>query len=234
MNREDSNTENMLRECRAGGLDERLASRLLAAIDAASTPVDAIDASFESTLAQHKPAALPGRSMALAATLADPCGAADAAFEASLAGIRPAHLSDETLTRAAMLAPSNVVTLPAPERVMPFRRYAAAAAIALVGAAAAFLAPMGGNAPSVADNAPASETPTPRLSPVDARAFVPASHQRGLSEATDEGLVWQNETPHRVLRIVYEDTITLTNEAGEVVEVQQPRVEYILVPEKVD
>jgi len=236
MNREDSNPEALLRACDAGRLDEHLTSRLLNAIEAASAPVDAVDASFESMLTARTPSAMPPGLLDRFSSLVEVAVPVDAEFEASLALIQPARLPASVLDGAVSLADSPVVPLPAPERVIPFRRFAAAAAIALVGAAAALVAPIGGiSSPApVADNAPTSGTAAPRLSPADARSFVPAGHQRGLSDASDEGVVWKNDQPHRVLRIVYQDTITLTNEAGEIVELEQPRVEYILVPEKMD
>jgi hypothetical protein len=103
--------------------------------------------------------------------------------------------------------------------------------VALIGAAAAFLAPIdgGGNVP-VAD----ADASSPIVPLSEVREFVPAGYARGLSEARDEGVVWKDNAPHRVLRIVYTDTITLRNEAGEIVEVAQPRVEYIVVPKKID
>jgi len=156
---------------------------------------------------------------------------ADAALEAVLAAHRPSRLSDDLMQRLVDASASKVVEMPAPSRLVPFRRYAAAAAIALAGAAAALLAPIGGNQPAATAD---SESSAPVIPLADAREFVPAGYARGLSEARDEGVVWKDNAPHRVLRVVYTDTITLRNEAGEIVEVEQPRVEYIVVPKKID
>ena len=203
MNRDDANFEDALRQCTPSRLDDRLAGRLLVALQDASNPVEEVDAAFESSIAAHRPAELP----------------------------------DHLIGRLATLAAPKIVAMPAPKRVIPFRRHAAAAAIALVGAAAALLVPFGGENPQVADTAPSAAPASTAAAPastMDASAFVPASHQRGLSDARDEGVIWKDNAPHRVLRIVYMDTITLRNDAGEIVEVEQPRVEYILVPKKVD
>ena len=194
------------------------------------------DATLEEALRQCGPSRLDDRVTARMLMALDgasaPVDAVDRGFEATIAGRQPSRLPDALMDRVAALAGPDIVAMPGPKRVIAFRRFAAAAAIAMVGAAAALLAPIGGEAPQVADTPP---PPAPRAdSTVDARAFVPASHQRGLSDARDEGIVWKDNTAHRILRIVYTDIITLRNEAGEVVEVEQPRVEYILVPKKVD
>lgn len=206
MNRDDATYEDALRQITPSRLEIGMEGRLLMALDDASAPVVAVNRTFESAVADWKPSRLP----------------------------------DGLMDRAAALVGPAVVAMPVPERVIPFRRYAAAAAIGLVGAAAALLAPIGGESPSVADTAPTTSESSGAPAPVgdsgvmDSSAFIPAGHQRGLSDARNEGIVWRDNAPHRVLRIVYKDTITLQNEAGETVEVEQPRVEYILVPEKVD
>jgi hypothetical protein len=65
--------------------------------------------------------------------------------------------------------------------------------------------------------------------------FVPAGFNRGLSEVHDEGVVWKsNSQPHSVVRVVYKDLVTLKDANGRTVQVEQPRVEYMLVPAKTD
>ncbi|MCX6866861.1 MAG: hypothetical protein NTV46_11725, partial [Verrucomicrobia bacterium] len=65
--------------------------------------------------------------------------------------------------------------------------------------------------------------------------LIPAGITRGLSEARDEGVIWQaNDQPHRVLKIIYMDRVTLKDTTGQTYQVDQPRVEYILVPAKTD
>lgn len=157
--------------------------------------------------------------------------ATDAIFESRLGVHRPAVMPDNFIERVEVATAPKVVAMATTGRVVSIRGYAAAAAVALFGAAAAFLAPISDERHVSAADSQSSGRQVP-LSEV--REFVPAGYARGLSEARDEGVVWKDNAPHRVLRIVYRDTITLRNEAGEVVEVEQPRVEYILVPKKID
>jgi len=176
-------------------------------------------------------ASLFGRLHAALDGASAPVDSVDATIEAMLTRHRPAPLPDALKHRLADAISPKVVAMPMRGRVIPFRRYAAAAAIALAGAVAALLAPIGDNQVVATTD---TEPPSAVIPLADARAFVPAGYARGLSEARDEGVVWKDNEPHRVLRIVYLDTITLRNEAGEIVEVEQPRVEYIVVPKKID
>ena len=43
-----------------------------------------------------------------------------------------------------------------------------------------------------------------------------------------------NQQPQRVLKVVYMDRVTLKDSAGRTYQVEQPRVEYILVPATAD
>jgi len=197
MNCEDAMLEQTLRGQLPARLDHKVFSRMLAALESASMPVDAVDHELEGWLATQTPARLP----------------------------------DSLMVRLAEVPAPKVVPIPIARRVIPFRRYAAVAAVAMFGAAAALLAPIGDKGSrATADAEPA----TPVLPLTQVREFVPAGYARGLSEARDEGVIWRDNAPHRILRIVYTDTLTLTNEDGEIVEVEQPRVEYIVVPEKID
>ncbi len=196
------------------------------------------DAMFEEVLCGQRPSRLESDVFArLHAALDEACAPVEAPnpdVEAWLDDRRPSRLPQELMDRlGGLVAPApQVIPMPGPVRVHAFRRYAVAAAVAMIGAAAALLAPIGGERQESSIVAAESDAPTMSLSA--AREFVPAAYARSLSEARDEGIVWRNNAPHRVLRIVYSDTITLTNEAGEVVEMEQPRVEYIVVPEKID
>jgi hypothetical protein len=65
--------------------------------------------------------------------------------------------------------------------------------------------------------------------------LVPAGFERNLSEARDEGVLWADpQQAHRVLKVVYKDRVKMKDPGGRIYEVEQPRVEYILVPEKID
>lgn len=202
MNRDQTSLEEALLGCSPAKLDPRLLARLADTLEQASAPVAAADLRLEAWLERQEPAVLPDGLMERLATLAEPA--------------EPA---------------GRVVAMPERPAFRRYRPYAAAAAIALFGAAIALFAPIGGHSPQpLAD----TEVET-RIIPLDeARKFVPASYARGLCEARDEGVVWRDNTPHRVLRIVYLDMMTLTSESGEKMEVEQPCVEYIVVPEKID
>lgn len=108
--------------------------------------------------------------------------------------------------------------------------WAAAAAVALIGGASALLVPAG----KTPQNAPrqTASAPTTRSA---ANNFVPASFNRGLSEVRDEGVIWKsNNQPQRIVRVVYKDQVTLKDSKGRTAHVEQPRVEYMLVPAKTD
>ena len=48
-------------------------------------------------------------------------------------------------------------------------------------------------------------------------------------------MLWQAPNqPRRVVKVIYRDRVTLIDPRRPKVEVDQPRVEYILVPEKLD
>jgi hypothetical protein len=65
--------------------------------------------------------------------------------------------------------------------------------------------------------------------------FAPASFNRNLSETRDEGVIWRGKNqPHRVMRLTYMDQVTVTGADGKPVTVEKPRVEYVIIPEKVD
>ncbi len=128
----------------------------------------------------------------------------------------------------------NIVGFPKSKSRPPVTKrsqFAAAAAIALLGAATALLLPIKGNNPSaLADDA----RPTQTTRPANA-VLTPASFKRGLTAASDEGVVWQSsQGPHRVLKFTYQDCATLRDDKGRTYEVEQPRVEYIFVPAKTD
>jgi hypothetical protein len=200
---------------------------------------------LESELRQLQPAAL-GES--LLARL-DACAGdswveldpAELAFEKLLRGISPSQLpAGLTATLEAALAG---VRFPNEEKIVPFPKsetttprhsrgwWSAAAAVAITGAITAFLVPMNHDKGIVAASPPKSG-----LAPLPSNnKLIPAGFNRGLSEASDEGVIWQNNNrPHRVLKVVYRDRVTLKDAQGATYQVEQPRVEYILVPAKTD
>lgn len=166
-------------------------------------------------------------------------------IESKLATLQPAVLSPElsarmleTLTRVPFPVDEKVVLFPGAQKpaakAEPSRRpwYAAAAAVAVAGAFSALMVggpktPQAKSGGAIAEN--------PGIPKVDSRNFVPASMGSGLQDATDQGVTWTKDgKPMRVVRVVFKDKVKLTNPRGEIVEVERPRVQYFLVPEKID
>ena len=162
-------------------------------------------------------------------------------FEQQLRGASPAKLSPAFLANLEGIV--RGVPFPVDEKILLFPKAAArthrprpvwgaAAAVALIGAAAALMTPVG-NAPVNPPNQSAATSP-PITAPASPN-LVPASFNRGLSEVHDEGVVWKsNNQPHTVVRVVYKDLITLKDANGRTFQVERPRIEYMLVPAKTD
>ena len=201
--------ETDLRRLRAAGLDEALLDRLDACTDATWTELKPEEIRFERQLLEIAPAKLPPALMA--------------SLEAKLQGVP--FSTDQTIVRF----PLN--TAAAPQR---HQRgwWAAAAAVALTGAVTALLIPTGQGPEKLADTKQTRIYPNP--SPTGGE-LVPAGYNSDLSEASDQGVVWNaNRQPHRVVKVVYMDRVTLKDASGRTYQVEQPRVEYILVPTKTD
>lgn len=159
-------------------------------------------------------------------------------LETKLSNIQPACLQPTLLDRLETMASkagfpkkSPVLEFPGNKSVSQPRRrsgLAVAAAVALLGAISALMldpgpAPLG--ASSEAD-----PTPAPSLGPA-LPEIRPTQFSRDLSNAIDAGIVWKDDSqPHRVLKVVYTDRMTVEHEDGSSYEVETPRVEYILVP----
>jgi hypothetical protein len=156
---------------------------------------------------------------------------------------RPSPLSpalasrlEELLSRIPHPDTQKVVHFPAQrEQHTPpaWRKMAVAAAVALLGATSAFLVPNSPTKPSIAKS---SSPQRPVITAANAESLVPAGYRRGLSEAKYEGIVWQPQYggPHRRLKLVYRELVTLRDSSGRVYQVERPRVEYVLVPAKID
>ena len=209
MSSEHSSLENELRNLRATAIDARLAERLQNCVQGTWTRLDLAEQALESRLRAIAPA---GPSPALRSRLEDILAAASAPPE------------------------ETIVPLPAPRR--NFRWSAAAAVVALCGALAALLVPMNGSGPrettTAASPAPAATTRTAPATHADGN-LIAAGYSSDLSEASDQGVVWQDKTrPHRVVRVVYMDHITLKDKDGRTYVIEKPRVEYVLVPTRTD
>lgn len=208
---DSSSIENDLRQLRAASLDPSLLARLEACADGSMTRLDPTELEFEQRLRGIAPARLSPELMAsLQATVAEmPFPAAEPKIVRFLA--RESASSREVRSGR--------------------KWWSAAAAVALFGALAGWLVPTGNSPKTMADSQPAA----PEIRPAAPAALVPAGFNRGLSEARDEGVIWHSsEQPHRVLKVVYQECVTLKDAAGRTYQVEQPRVEYILVPAKTD
>jgi hypothetical protein len=165
----------------------------------------------------------------------------EAHFEQQLRGTPPAKLPASLM--ASLEATLEAIPFPVEQKIVRFPKqktaprgnrgwWSAAAAVAITGALTAFFVPMGSKPAKVAGG------PTPVPSPLStsyANGLVPAGFNRGLSEASDQGVIWQsNDQPHRVVRVVYRDRVTMKDADGRTYQMEQPRVEYILMPEKTD
>ncbi len=207
MNHDPPSLEAELRELKAVAFDEAFLSRLEAAADGTLTQLNQ----------------------------------EELRFEAFLRGVAPAALTLDFLNRLETVVhdvpfPVNdkIVVLPRVTPAVPTRRkrpmWGAAAAVALIGAGTALLMPSSKAPTTVARNG-APVTPSP-VRPAGGN-FVPATFNRRLSEVRDEGVVWKTKTqPHSVVRVVYKDKITHKDKDGRVYQIEQPRVEYMLVPAK--
>lgn len=197
--------ENSLKAMRPAAPDAACVERLLAAVEGRLTAVEGPLAVLERRLESMKPSALPP-------AVAD-----------------------------ALLATVAKVPFPADEKVLLFpgaarraksegaRRpwYAAAAAVAVAGAFSAFMLDGGGSGGSAPLAKDARALP--------AAGYVPASVDTGLGDASDEGVLWTRDgKPVRMVRVIYKDRVSYRDAAGKVIEIERPRVEYLMVPEKID
>lgn len=174
--------------------------------------------------------------------------------EHELRAIRPQRL-DPVFTRQLL---AHVADLPMPSEdpnIVPFpslaqtekpkqaerqgRWLAAVAAVATMGAILALWIPSGSSVNLAQDAAPLelrNESPSNARANTGVQArLTPAGFSRGLSEASDSGVILnQNQRPHRVLRFVYRERVTLKDKDQRTLLIEQPRVEYLIVPAKTD
>jgi hypothetical protein len=209
MSLDPASLDSDLRRLRPATLDERLLERLDACTEGNWTELSAAELAFEQRLRGQAPAALPASLMdSLVMTLSD---------------VRFAN--EEKIVRF----PHKEASSPRNNRGW----WGAAAAVALTGAVTALMVPV-----KKQDPGPVAAFPhDPKITrPANAGSpLLPAGFKRGLSEARDEGVIWQpDHRPHRVLKVVYQDRVTLKDAAGATYQVEQPRVEYILVPARTD
>jgi hypothetical protein len=207
--------ETALRDLAPVSLNEDFFSRLEAAVDGSLLALSPAEIHFESSLRRHAPVALSADFMSQ--------------LESVVAGVQFA-VDDKIV-----LFPKTAPVIAKPAAKTRYSMWAAAAAVALIGAATALFMP-GQNAVSgfVARSGGVDHSAVVNPTPLDSH-YAPAGFNRGLDDAIDEGVTWhQADAPHRVLKVQYMDKTTLKNAEGKTVEVVQPSTEYILVPEKMD
>jgi hypothetical protein len=209
MPNDPSSIENDLRQIHAAGLDESLLARLEACAEGSWTNLDPLEIHMERRLSAIAPAALPD----------------------------PLMRRLEAILSAAPFPPVAPKIVGFPGRVAAARRpqrhwWGAAAAVALFGGLAGWLVPHDQTGKSATTTVAAP--PAPRV-PSAGSPLVPAAFNRGLSQASDEGVILHsNNQPHRVLKFVYSEKGTFKDAEGRTYQVEQPRVEYILVPTRTD
>lgn len=184
------------------------------------------DACFERMMA-----ALEGRLQGVAP---------DPVIERDLSKLRPAPPSRgvsermlETVSRAAFPVDRNVVLFPGKPKPAASPRsrrpwFAAAAAVAVAGAFTALMV-------EGPETAPAGPVAGSENTVRETKGFVPASMGSGLQDATDEGVAWTRDgRPMRMVKVVFRDRVQYRDKDGKIIEVEQPRVEYLMVPENID
>lgn len=167
---------------------------------------------------------------------------AELLLEQQLQVIKPTQLSpallaslEATLREVPFSQAETIIEFPIKKTTTPASRrswWSAAAAVALFGAMTALLVPFHQSSRPLAGNSPEKNITPPTSATSE---LIPAGFNRGLSEASDEGVIWQsNQPPHRVLKMIYKEKVTLKDANGKIYQIEQPRVEYILVPAKTD
>ncbi len=201
--------ENELRKLRATPLDDALLQRLDKAAEGSLTEPGANELRFEAQLRETAPATLSGEHLK--------------ELEAIFSGTPFAMNEKILLFPRANNAPRSSGNRP---------MWAAAAAVALVGAVTALMIPMGGVKSNITPQPLASSG---TISPAASHNLVPAGFDRGVSKVSDEGLVWKNQNqPHNLMRVEYVDKVTFKDNLGRIFQMEEPRSRYILVPARTD
>jgi len=159
-------------------------------------------------------------------------------IEKMLEGVAPARVPDRLVARIESEVAAGRFGSGKAEKVVPFpsdsRRvtrvpasnqnwtWAAVAAVAVLGAVIAWVMPD-------------RKDPAPTASVGERSTFTAKATRSGVKDIRDEGVVWTGAgRAMRKVRIDYRDHVILRNARGELVEVEMPRTEYILVSERVD
>lgn len=205
--------EQQLANLQPNKLDEDFMSRLLAATDGSLFELSDAEQRFENSLRKFSPRKL---SSSQDRALLD------------ILNHTPFHVDDKIVLFHKSVSRAG-------KSGSKIRRFhiAAAAAVALLGSLAAWMTPTQTNDKAGSASNHSFRSPTPPAAA--SNSFVPATFNRNLRDTRDEGVIWnQSNRPHRVMRFTYMDRVTLKNEKGESIQVEQPREEYVIIPEKVD
>jgi len=179
-------------------------------------------------------------------------------LEIHLEQIAPATMPEDMLGRMVRAMDLWHEHVPVEGKVVPFgesggereeaapsrRQYgggmiAAAAAVAMLGAVTALVLPRfmnesGANTPPVVStNTPAVDSGNTVMvdaTPRDAW-LLPDSLSHKVTNTSDHGVVMTSDnTPHRVIRVDYEDCIMMQDDEGREIEIKRPGVDYMLLP----
>lgn len=215
-----SSEEQELSKLTPAALDEGFLARLTACAEGSAVELSPEEMNFEASLRRMKPRKV---------TSAFNNSLLDALSEAPFAVDEKIVLFNGKNRNEAKKGKSNIFRF----------NIAAAAAVALLGSIAAFMVPQNNEtAPlTVSNNSPASleEVAVPYVPPSENQNISMASFDTSLRETKDEGVIWSSAfQPQRIMRFTYSDEVTVENENGQKVQVKQPRVEYVIIPEKVD
>lgn len=216
MSQDLSSLEKELNNLRAASLDEALLARMEACAAGSWTQLYPTEIALEKELRLSRPSGLDPE---LASRL-----------ESVLAAV-PFHVDEKIVVFPKVSASSKAPV----HKVRKDRAWAAVAAVAVIGAFSAFLIPAPGPGENTAGTGGSGSSPSPAQASeapaVASGGLVPAGFNRGLSEASDHGVIWASgNRPHRVLKVVYQERVNFKDADGRTYQIEQPRVEYILVP----
>jgi hypothetical protein len=198
-------TEQELQNLSPFGLDENFLLRLTACAEGTAASLTDDELDFENHLHTIRPRTVP------------------ASLHTSLLGI----LGDAPFAVDEKIVLFNKATAGTGSgKTRGFFRFniAAAAAVALLGSIAAFIVPDGSGGTQTA-NAGDAKVPVNAPPLPESINVAPASFNRYLSETRDEGVIWRGKNqPHRVFSHTIVDPFSM----------EKSRVEYLIIPEKVD
>ncbi len=206
MTPDSASLEAELRQLQAAALDDDFFSRLDAAADGTLTTLSAEEIRFESFLRQSSAAPFPKDFLAQLETVVSttPFAVDEKILLFPKVGQKPAKPRKQTSI------------------------WAAAAAVALIGSFSALMIPEGKQS---SDDTHLQSS----INPVSSGNFIPASFDRNISNVKNEGMIWNgNQQPQSVIRVEYKDKIIYKDSMNRTFQIEQPRVQYMSVPEKTD